>query len=62
MIDARGIHTSEKKVQAVKDVEKCSFFTESVKYLGRVIDARGIHTSEKKVQAVKDVPAPENLQ
>ena len=42
--------------------EKCSFFTESVEYLGRVIDAQGIHTSEKKVQAVRDAPAPENLQ
>ena len=42
--------------------EKCSFFSDSVEYLGRVIDAKGIHTSRRKLQAVLDAPALTNIQ
>ena len=41
--------------------EKCSFFEESVEYLGRVVDAEGIHTSRRKLQAVLDAPEPKNI-
>ena len=37
--------------------EKCSFYQESVEYLGHHVDATGVHTSQKKVQAIRDAPA-----
>ena len=40
---------------------KCSFYQESVEYLGHHVDATGVHTSPKKVQASRDAPEPTNL-
>ena len=41
--------------------EKCSFFQNSVEYLGYLITAEGVHTTSKKVEAVVEVPAPQNV-
>ena len=41
--------------------EKCSFFQDSVEYLGHHIDGRGIHTSQKKVKAIVVAPPPHKM-
>ena len=42
--------------------EKCSFFKESVKYLGHCISADGVHTTKEKTQAIYEAPEPRNVQ
>ncbi len=42
--------------------EKCSFFADSVEYLGHRVDASGLHTTDKKVEAVRAAPEPKNTQ
>ena len=41
--------------------KKCTFYQESVQYLGHTIDCFGIHTSPTKVAAVADAPTPQNV-
>lgn len=41
--------------------EKCTFFADSVTYLGFVIDKDGVHTCPKKVEAIKNVKVPTNV-
>ena len=41
--------------------EKCSFFQDSVSYLGHVIDKDGIHPDPKKLQGIADAPEPQNI-
>ena len=41
--------------------EKCSFFQDSVSYLGHVIDKDGIHPDPKKLQGIVDAPEPQNI-
>ncbi len=40
---------------------KCSFFLDSVEYLGHIISKDGLHTSESKVKAVLEAPSPKNV-
>ncbi|CAG9095379.1 unnamed protein product [Plutella xylostella] len=42
-------------------LQKCSFFDETIEYLGYEISASGIRPSERKILAVKDFPAPRNV-
>ena len=42
--------------------EKCSFFNDSVEYLGHHISETGIHTTEEKTKAILDAPGPKNIQ
>ncbi|KFD49043.1 hypothetical protein M513_10091 [Trichuris suis] len=42
-------------------LEKCSFFSPSVEYVGHIISAGGIRPSEKGVQAIKQLPRPRNV-
>ncbi|XP_059062766.1 uncharacterized protein K02A2.6-like [Achroia grisella] len=41
--------------------EKCSFFAESVTYLGYVVSKKGVHTCPDKVKAITNTPAPTNV-
>ncbi|XP_049870353.1 uncharacterized protein K02A2.6-like [Pectinophora gossypiella] len=41
--------------------DKCSFFTDSVTYLGFVIDRDGVHTTPEKIEAILKVPVPQNV-
>ena len=41
--------------------EKCSFFQDSVEYLGHTINAKGVHTTDTKVKAIVSAPSPRNL-
>ena len=41
--------------------EKCTFFKESVKYLGHVLSAGGIQQDPDKVAAIKQFPTPRTL-
>lgn len=40
---------------------KCSFFTQSVSYLGYVFSSNGVQPNEDKVRAIHDAPAPVNI-
>ena len=42
--------------------EKCSFYQESVEYLGHHISVRGVHTTKDKTRAILDAPEPKNIQ
>jgi len=42
-------------------LEKCTFFTDKINYLGYIIDGQGLHPDPKKVSAIIDMPAPKNL-
>lgn len=44
----------------VLNIEKCSFFQESVSYLGFVIDRNGIHKSPEKIKAILQSRIPTN--
>ena len=39
---------------------KCTFFQDSMEYLGHKITSEGLHTTTKKVDAVRLAPAPKN--
>ncbi|CAH2085393.1 unnamed protein product [Euphydryas editha] len=41
--------------------EKCSFFVESIHYLGHVIDKQGVHACPEKVKAIVGTPPPTNV-
>lgn len=41
--------------------EKCSFFQESVSYLGFIIDKHGIHKCPEKVKSIVNAKKPENV-
>ena len=42
--------------------EKCSFYQESVEYLGHHISVKGVHTTKDKIRAILDAPEPKNIQ
>lgn len=39
---------------------KCSFFADSVEYLGHKVDSVGLHTTTKKVEAIIQAPEPKD--
>lgn len=41
--------------------DKCTFFADSVKFLGYKINRDGIHMTEEKVRAINKAPRPENV-
>ncbi|XP_047993534.1 uncharacterized protein K02A2.6-like [Leguminivora glycinivorella] len=41
--------------------DKCTFFADSVTYLGFVISKHGVHTCPEKIEAIKQVPVPNNV-
>jgi len=43
------------------NAKKCSFFKESVSFLGHVVSGDGISMEEDKVRAIKEWPAPTNV-
>ena len=64
--DAEHLQNLEKVLQHLQEQgvrlkEKCSFFQDSVEYLGHTINAKGIHTTNKKVKAILDALSPRNL-
>ena len=42
--------------------EKCSFFKDSVEYLGHHISEMGVHTTKEKMKAILEPPKPKNIQ
>jgi hypothetical protein len=49
-----------RKEKLFSNLEKCSFFTDHVVFLGFVVSGKGIEVDESKVKAIKDWPAPTN--
>jgi hypothetical protein len=49
-----------RKEKLFANLEKCSFCTDHVVFLGFVVSAKGIEVDESKVKAIKDWPAPMN--
>lgn len=50
-----------RKNQLYANTKKCSFFKESVSFLGHVVSADGISMEQDKVKAIRDWPAPTNI-
>jgi hypothetical protein len=50
-----------RKEKLFANLEKCSFCTNHVVFLGFVVSAKGIKVDESKVKAIKDWPAPTNV-
>jgi hypothetical protein len=49
-----------RKEKLFANLEKCSFCTDHVVFLGFVVSGKGIEVDESKVKAIKDLPAPTN--
>jgi hypothetical protein len=49
-----------RKEKLFANLEKCSFCTDHVVFLGFVVSAKGIELDESEVKAIKDWPAPTN--
>ena len=50
-----------RKEKLFANLEKCSFCTDHVVFLGFVVSGKGIEVDESKVKAIKDWPAPTNV-
>jgi hypothetical protein len=50
-----------RKNQLYANAKKCSFFKESVSFLGHVVSADGISMEQDKVKAIREWPAPTNI-
>jgi len=50
-----------RKEKLFANLEKCSFCTDHVVFLGFVVSGKGIEVDESKVKAIKDWPAPMNV-
>lgn len=42
-------------------LEKCSFFSKSIEYLGREISEQGVRPGRRKIEAVLDMEAPRSV-
>ena len=43
------------------NLKKCSFFTDTVAFLGFIVSSEGVSTDPQKVQAIVDWPKPKNI-
>ena len=43
------------------NLKKCSFFIDSLLFLGYVVSAEGIHVNEEKVRAIREWPSPKTV-
>lgn len=43
------------------NLEKCTFGSKSIKYLGHIIDGNGLNTLPDKITAIKNAPIPTNV-
>ena len=61
--DARLLRTLEKLLQhgITLNKDKCSFATESVKFLGHIVDREGIRPDPEKVKGINDMTEPKTL-
>ena len=50
-----------RKEKLFANLEKCSFCTDHVVFLGFVVSGKGIEVDESKVKAIKDWPTPTNV-
>jgi len=50
-----------RKEKLFANLEKCSFCTDYVVFLGFVVSGKGIEVDESKVKAIKDWPTPTNV-
>ena len=58
--DTRLLRTLEKLLQhgITLNKDKCSFATESVKFLGHIVDREGIRPDPEKVKGINDMTEP----
>ena len=49
------------RAEKLYGIDKCTFCTDRVVFLGFVVTADGIHVDEEKIQAIKDWPVPKNV-
>jgi hypothetical protein len=61
MIHIRLVLEELRKEKLSANLEKCSFCTNHVVFLGFVVSGKGLEVDETKVQAIKDWPTPVNV-
>ena len=65
--DCKGLQQLRQVLQCLKDnqlyarLSKCTFFTNSIAYLGRIVDGEGPRPNPQLVQALMDFPQPRTL-
>jgi len=47
--------------QLYANVDKCTFFVESVIFLGFVVNKSGVHVNPEKIKAIQEWPIPKNV-
>ena len=50
-----------RKEKLFANLEKCTFYTDQVVFLGFVVSGQGIQVDESKVKAIMEWPTPENV-
>jgi len=43
-------------------IEKCTFFVDSVMFLGFIVNENGVHVDPKKIKVIQEWPTPQNVQ
>jgi hypothetical protein len=58
----RQVFERLKEHQLYAKLSKCTFFANSIEYLGHIIDGEGLRPNSRLVQALTDFPQPKMLQ
>jgi len=61
MIRLRQVLEALRKHRLTLKLEKCSFFTQSIEYLGREISEAGVRPGRRKVEAMLSMQAPRSV-
>eukprot|EP00253_Pinus_taeda_P009630 PITA_09630 len=57
----RQVRQTLRKHKLCANLEKCTFGTTQVQYLGYIIDEQGVHVDPTKIQVIQDWPSPTTL-
>ena len=58
------LHVALQRIQSARvtlNVNKCSFFLKSIKFLGHIVDQQGVSADPDKVSAVTQMAPPQNI-
>ncbi|XP_055701773.1 uncharacterized protein K02A2.6-like [Phlebotomus papatasi] len=65
--EKENLSTVKKVLQRLQEfgfhvrMEKCKFFSPTIKFLGVIVDETGLRADPEKISAIRDMPAPKNL-
>jgi hypothetical protein len=61
IVKLRALFDRFRKLGVKLKREKCSFFCESLEFLGHVLSTEGVQPSGEKIRAIESMPAPKNV-